>query len=153
MLNIFDCSSIENYLWEILNYALNEAEVAIVDYTDGICLATISIAGKECQIQIACPAETDIQFGYKIAQIAIGELHSQGLSDLISSNFHHLKTIHSVLIKKHPLIYKGQIVNLLLPSKNYRMAILYGLVREVVKLQEIELIPINLSRDYRKNNC
>lgn len=142
MINIFDCLSTENYLHEILSYALNVEQLSINTYENGICTANILIAKQEHQIEIICPEETDIQFGYKFTQSALSELQKIGIINLISDNFARLKIAHFISIQRSPIIYQDPMLKILLPDEKYRMAILYGLIRENKQFRQIHFHPI-----------
>jgi hypothetical protein len=148
MINIFDCLSIENYLCEILEYSLNAEKISIKTYTkesidtrtSSILLATITISNQEYQIEIICPIESDIQFGYKLANAAIDSLKNQGVDNVTSHDFIWLRSVYKSLINRSPLIYKPPLIGWFFPGESYRMAILYGLIREIELWEKIELI-------------
>ncbi|PSB54709.1 hypothetical protein [Chamaesiphon polymorphus] len=140
MMNIFNYTSIENYLHEILRYALDVESLSICSYKHGVCLVNIILEGEEYCLKIICPEETDIQFGYKFTRIAIQQLKQLVDRQIVSEKFCDLVTIYQVLINKSPLVYKDRMISVLFPGKNYRLAILYGLIREIEKSKEIEFI-------------
>jgi hypothetical protein len=142
MINIFDCHSIENYLYEILDYALNaNAEKISVDAcADKTWLAIVTISGQEYQIKIICPEESDIQFGYKFVNIAINLLQLQGANDISSRDFMWLKRVYSSLTKSSSsLVYEPPMIGWFLPGEKYRMAIMYGIIREIKALEKLNL--------------
>jgi hypothetical protein len=87
MINIFDCSSTENYLCEILEYAINAEKISVDARENSVWLATVVISDREHQIKIICPTAPDIQFGYKFVHVGINLLHSQGVNNIISKDF------------------------------------------------------------------
>jgi hypothetical protein len=139
-MNIFNCTSIEHYLHEILIYALDVESLSICGYKDGVCLVHTVVEGKEYHLMISCPEETDIQFGYKFTQMAIEQLKPLVDRQIVSKKFCHLITSYQVLVKKSPLVYKDGMIGILFPGADYRLAILYGLIREIEKFKKIEFI-------------
>jgi hypothetical protein len=140
MTNIFDCSSTENYLCEILEYSLNATEVSIDNLSSNIWLASIIILKQEYQIEIVYSTEVDIQFGYKIICNAIDLLENEGVKNIASDNFTRLIKIYKSLIDRVPLVYEPPLIGWFFPGKSYRMAILYGLIKEIEMLKKIEFI-------------
>jgi hypothetical protein len=140
MINIFDCSSTESYLCEILEYSLNVEKVSIDNLTNNIWLASIIILKQEYQIEIVCPAKVDIQVGYKVIHAAIDSLDNKGIGNIASDDFIRLKTIYKSLISRVPLVYEAPLIGWFFPGKSYRMAILYGLIREIEMFKKIEFI-------------
>jgi hypothetical protein len=143
MINIFDCLSIENYICEILEYSLNveiQVKTSIETHTNSILLVTITISNREYQIEIICPIEPDIQFGYKLVNTMINFLKSQGIDSVTSNNFIRLRSVYRSLINESPLIYEPPLIGWFFPGKSYRMAILYGLIKEIELWEKIELI-------------
>jgi hypothetical protein len=148
MINIFDCLSIENYLCEILEYSLKAEKISIktctkesIDTrTSSILLATITISNQEYQIEIICPIESDIQFGYKLANAAINSLKNQEIKHIASDNFIRLRSVYKSLMIESALIYEPPLIGWFFPDESYRMAILYGLIREIELWEKIELI-------------
>jgi hypothetical protein len=141
MLNIFDCHSIESYLYEILDYSLNAEKISVNACTDNTWLVILVISDREYQIKIICPEETDIQFGYKFVNIAINLLQSQGADNIISHDFKWLRSVYNSLAKRSSsLVYEPPMIDWFLPGEKYRMAIIYGLIREIEALKRIEFI-------------
>ncbi|WP_373540646.1 hypothetical protein [Chamaesiphon sp.] len=151
MINIFDCVSIESYLYEILRYSLDVekisidayAKVSLAERTNDIWLAIILVSNQEHQIEIVCSTEVDRQFGYKFANTAIASLHNQGFTNITSDNFIRLQATYNTLLERLPLVYNARSLNLFFPDESYRMAILYGLIIEIKKFNKIGLsLPI-----------
>jgi hypothetical protein len=143
MINIFDCLSIENYLCEILEYSLNveiQVEASIETRPNSILPITITISNRAYQIEIVYPIESDIQFGYKLVNTAIDSLKSQGIDNVTSNNFIRLRSVYNSLLNESSLIYEPPLIGWFFPGKSYRMAILYGLIREIELWEKIELI-------------
>jgi hypothetical protein len=140
MINVFDCSSPDNYLCEVLEYSLNVEEVSINSDTNSILLVTTTILNREYKIEIIYPEKSDIQFGYKLAHAAIDALESQGIDNVASNDFIRLRTVYKSLINRSPLIYELPLLGWFFPDESYRMAILYGLIKEIELWEKIELI-------------
>jgi hypothetical protein len=143
MINIFDCLSIENYLFEILEYSLNvkiQVKVSIETHPNSISLVTITISNREYPIEIIYPIESDIQFGYKLVNAVIDSLKSQGIDNVTSNDFIWIRSVYKSLINRSPLVYETPLIGWFFPGESYRMAILYGLIREIVLWDKIELI-------------
>jgi hypothetical protein len=143
MINIFDCLSIENYLCEILEYSLNveiQVEASIETHPNSILLVTITISNREYQIEIVYPIESDVQFGYKLVNAAIDSLKSQGINNVTSNDFIRLRSVYKSLLNESSLIYEPPLIGWFFPGESYRMAILYGLIREIELWEKIELI-------------
>jgi hypothetical protein len=148
MINIFDCSSTENYLCEMLEYSLNAEEISVRTHTkesidtrmNSIWLGAIAISNRAYQIEIIDPIEADIQFGYKLTNTAIDSLKNQGVDNVASNDFIWLRSVYKSLINKSPLIYEPPLIGWFFPNESYRMAILYGLIREIELWEKIELI-------------
>jgi hypothetical protein len=148
MINIFNCSSIESYIYEILEYAL-EAEKFSVEvrskasmntHENSSWLVTIAISNRAYQIEIIDPIEADIQFGYKLANAAIDSLKDRGVDNIASNNFIRLRSVYKSLLNESALIYEPPLIGWFFPDRSYRMAILYGLIREIELWEKIELI-------------
>jgi hypothetical protein len=143
MINIFDCLSIENYLCEILEYSLNveiQVKALIEIHINSILLVTITISNREYQIEIIYPIESDIQFGYKLVNNAIDSLKNQGVDNVASNDFIRLRSVYNSLMIESALIYEPPLIGWFFPDRSYRMAILYGLIREIELWEKIELI-------------
>jgi hypothetical protein len=148
MINIFNCSSIESYIYEILEYALEAEKISVEvrskasinTQENSSLLVTIAISNREYQIEIICPIEADIQFGYKFANTAIDSLKNQGVDNIASNNFIRLRSVYKSLINESALIYEPPLIGWFFPDRSYRMAILYGLIREIELWEKIELI-------------
>ncbi len=143
MINIFDCLSRENYLCEILEYSLNvdvQVQASIDAQTNSIYVVNITIPNQEDWIKIICPEESSIQFGYKLASAAIDSLEHQGIKNIASPDFIRLRSVYKSLINRLPLIYEPPLLGWFFPDESYRMAILYGLIREIELWEKIELI-------------
>lgn len=143
MINIFDCLSIEDYLFEILEYSLNvkiQVKASIETHPNSISLVTITILNRAYQIEIICPIEPDIQFGYKLVNAVIDSLKSQGIDNITSNNFIRLRSVYKSLINRSPLIYEPPLIGWFFPGESYRMAILHGLIKEIELWEKIELI-------------
>jgi hypothetical protein len=143
MINIFDCLSIENYICEILEYSLNaeiQVEASIETHKNSISIVTITIPNRAYQIEIVCPIEPDIQFGYKFVNAAINSLKSQGIDNVTSNKFIRLRSVYRSLINESSLIYEPPLIGWFFPGESYRIAILYGLIKEIELWEKIELI-------------
>jgi hypothetical protein len=148
VINIFDCSSINHYLYDILEYALNVEKISIktdpktsIDtHPNSSYLVTTTILSREHQIEIICPEESDLQFGYKLANATIDALEKRGLENSASKDFIRLRTVYKTLINRLPLVYEPPLIGWFFPDESYRMAILYGLIREIELWEKIELI-------------
>jgi hypothetical protein len=103
-------------------------------------LITATISNREYQVEIICPEESDIQFGYKLANAAIDALANQELEYITASDFIRLRSVYQSLINESSLIYEPPLIGWFFPGKSYRMAILYGLIREIDLWEKIELI-------------
>jgi hypothetical protein len=148
MINIFNCSSIESYIYEILEYALEAEKISVEvrskasinTQENSSLLVTIAISNREYQIEIICQIEADTQFGYKFANTAIDFLKSQGVDNVTSNNFIRLRSVYNSLINESSLIYEPPLLGWFFPDQSYRMAILYGLIKEIELWEKIELI-------------
>jgi hypothetical protein len=143
MINTFDCLSIENYLCEVLEYSLNvdiQLQTSIDAQTNSISVVNITIPNQEDWIKIICPEESSIQFGYKLASTAIDSLKSQGVDNVASNDFIRLRSVYRSLINESSLIYEPPLIEWFFPDRSYRMAILYGLIKEIELWKKIELI-------------
>ena len=148
MISIFNCSSIESYIYEILEYALEAEKISVEvrskalmnTHENSSWLVTISISNRAYQIEIINPIEADIQFGYKLANTAIDSLKNQGVDNVASNNFIRLRSVYKSLINESALIYEPPLIGWFFPGEHYRMAILYGLIREIELWEKIELI-------------
>jgi hypothetical protein len=143
MINIFDCLSIENYLCEILEYSLNvdvQVQASIDARTNSISVINITIPNREDRIKIICPEESSVHFGYKLASAAIDSLKSQGVDNVASNDFIRLRSVYRSLINESPPIYEPPLIGWFFPDQSYRMAILYGLIKEIELWKKIELI-------------
>jgi hypothetical protein len=140
MINIFDCSSLDNYFCEVLEYSLNVEKVSIDIHTNSSLLVTITILNIAYKIEIIYPDKSDIQFGYKLAHAAIDSLESQGLENIASHNLIRLRSVYKSLTNRSPLLYEPPLIEWFFPDESYRMAILYGLIKEIKLWEKIELI-------------
>jgi hypothetical protein len=140
MINIFDCSSVENYLCEILEFSLNVEKVSIAARVNSILPISTTILDREYNIAITCPAESDIQFGYKLVNAAIDALEIRGIEHVASHDFIRLRSVYKTLTNRLPLIYEPPLLGWFFPDENYRMAILCGLIKEIELWEKVELI-------------
>ena len=140
MINIFDCSSLENYFYEILEYSLNVKKISVDVRANSILLVTTTILNREDRIEIIYPEESDSQFGYKLAHAAIDSLKSQGIENIASIDFILLRTVYKSLRNRSPLIYEQPLLGWFFSDESYRMAILYGLMKEIELWEKVELI-------------
>ncbi len=99
MINVFDCSSLENYLYEILEYSLNAKEISVDARVNSFSLVVTTILNREARIEIIYPEKSDIQFGYKLANAAIDSLKNQGIENIASSDFIRLRSVYKSLIR------------------------------------------------------
>jgi hypothetical protein len=148
MINIFNCSSIESYIYEILKYALEIEKISVEvqpkasmnTQENSSWLVTIAISNRVYPIEIIDPIEADIQFGYKLANTAIDSLKNQGVDNVASNDFIRLRSVYNSLINESALTYEPPLIGWFFPDQSYRMAILYGLIREIELWEKIELI-------------
>lgn len=148
MINIFNCSSIEIYIYEILEYSIEAEKISVEvqgkasmnTQENSSWLVTIAISNRAYQIEIIYPTESDIQFGYKLVNTAIDSLKNQGVDNVVSNKFVRLRSVYRSLINQSSLIYDPPLIGWFFPDESYRMAILYGLIKEVELWEKIELI-------------
>lgn len=148
MIGIFNCSSVESYIYEILEYSLDAEKISVEvqpkasmsTQANSSWLVTIAISNRASQIEIIDPIEADIQFGYKLVNSAIDSLKNQGVDNVTSNDFIRLRSVYNSLLNESALIYEPPLIGWFFPDESYRMAILYGLIREIELWEKIELI-------------
>jgi hypothetical protein len=148
MIGIFNCSSVESYIYEILEYSLDAEKISVEvqpkasmsTQANSSWLVTIAISNRASQIEIIDPIEADIQFGYKLVNSAIDSLKNQGVDNVTSNDFIRLRSVYNSLLNESALIYEPPLIGWFFPDESYRMAILYGLIREIELWEKVKLI-------------
>ncbi len=103
-------------------------------------LVVTTILNREARIEIIYPEKSDVQFGCKLANAAIDSLENQGIENIASSNFIRLRSVYKSLTNESSLIYEPPLIGWFFPCKSYRIAILYGLIKEIELWEKIELV-------------